>query len=96
MTSETDFPHHATDCSDDTFELPPVVLAEVQSLLAELLESRHPAPNLDDWHVSASELDVVTAPAVRVAWLITVMDRSSRSLVASRVIFEPQEGEVAA
>lgn len=96
MTSHPDLSKNSPQHSSEPANLPSSVLEEIQSLAASLLESGHPTPSLDDLHISASELDVLTAPHIRSAWLITIVDQKSRSIAASTVIFEPREGEVAA
>jgi hypothetical protein len=96
MTSERKLHSNDTDDGGELLGLPPIVLMEVQALLASLIEGRHPLPDLDNWHVAASQLDVVVSPSVRAAWLVTVVDQASRGFVGSSVIFEPREGEVAA
>lgn len=96
MTSHSDLPKKSPQHSSEPADLPPSVLEEIQSLVASLLESGHPIPSLDDLHISASEFDALTAPSIRAAWLITIVDQTSRSIAASTVIFEPRKGEVAA
>lgn len=83
-SQEPDPPHRV----DPLAGLPECVIVATEHLLCELLEAADSEIDLDNWDVQAAELDVAVK-GVRAAWLVTVTNLSSRSILGSTTVFEP-------
>lgn len=79
---------HPPHREDPLAGLPECVIVATEHLLRELLEAADAEVDLDNWDVQAAELDVAVKGA-RAAWLVTVTDLSSRSILGSTTVFEP-------
>lgn len=75
--------------------LPECVIVATEQLLCDLLEAATAEVDLDNWDVQAAELDVAVKGA-RTAWLVTVTDLSTRSILGSTTVFEPVSTEAVA
>lgn len=84
-SSEEPHPPHR---EDPLAGLPECVIVATEQLLCDLLEAAEVEVDLDNWDVQVAELDVAVKEA-RAAWLVTVTDLSTGTILSSTTVFEP-------
>lgn len=86
---------HPSHRDDPLAGLPECVIVATEQLLCDLLEAATAEVDLDNWDVQAAELDVAVKGS-QAAWLVTVTDLTTRSILGSTTVFEPVSTEAVA